>query len=295
MNNLINTTSYEFMNAVRRKKTNNIISTVNEAILVPEDISKEFYSEMEKNSFFRKYGTVFKAPKFEGTINTLTSDAIAEWIDECTLYPEISDDHSNMSVKAHKLAALVKLKNVFVDDMKFDIQKYFCREFAKAFCRAEEKAFIYGNGVNEPKGVITADANVTTETEGEITTDDIIRLFFSLEAEYRKNGVFIVNDDTALKLRMLKDKSGRYIWDENHDTIFGKPVLISAYMPDAESGNKAVAFGDLSYYWIVERQPLAIKILTEKFAREDATGYAGSERLDGKLIREDAIKLLGVK
>ena len=46
MNNLINTTSYEFMNAVRRKKTNNIISTVNEAILVPEDISKEFYSEM---------------------------------------------------------------------------------------------------------------------------------------------------------------------------------------------------------------------------------------------------------
>ena len=295
MNNLINTTSYEFMNAVRRKKTNNIISTVNEAILVPEDISKEFYSEMEKNSFFRKYGTVFKAPKFEGTINTLTSDAIAEWIDECTLYPEISDDHSNMSVKAHKLAALVKLKNVFVDDMKFDIQKYFCREFAKAFCRAEEKAFISGNGMNEPKGVITADANVTTETEGEITTDDIIKLFFSLEAEYRKNGVFIVNDDTALKLRMLKDKSGRYIWDENHDTIFGKPVLISAYMPNAESGNKAVAFGDLSYYWIVERQPLAIKVLTEKFAREDATGYAGSERLDGKLIREDAIKLLGVK
>lgn len=295
MNNLINTTSYEFMNALRRKKTNNIISTVNEVILVPEDFEKEFYAEMEKNSFFRKYGTVFKAPKFEGVINTLTSTAIAEWIDENTLYPEISDDHSNMGVKSHKLAALVKLKNMFVDDTKFDIQKYFCREFARAFCRAEEKAFISGNGVNEPKGIITEDANVTTETEGEITTDDIIRLFFSLEAEYRKNGVFIVNDDTALKLRMLKDKSGRYIWDENHDTIFGKPVLISAYMPDAESGNKAVAFGDLSYYWIVERQPLAIKILTEKFAREDATGYAGSERLDGKLIREDAIKLLGVK
>lgn len=299
MSNLINTTSYEFLNAVRRKKINNIVPTVNGdingAMLVPEEFEKGFNAEMEKNSFFRKYGTVFKAPKFESTINTLTSTAIAEWIDENTLYPEISDDHSNMGVKSHKLAALVKLKNMFVDDMKFDIEKYFCREFARAFCRAEEKAFVSGNGVTEPKGIITADASIVTETEGEITTDDIIKLFFSLEAEYRKNGVFIVNDNTALKLRMLKDKSGRYIWDENHDTIFGKPVFVSAYMPDVASGNKAVAFGDLSYYWIIERQPLAIKVLKEKFSMEDATGYAGSERLDGKLIREDALKLLGVK
>lgn len=299
MNNLFKATTFEFLNTIRKNRLKNIVPTVNDNIngpmLVPDDLAKEFYAELEKHSFFRKYGTVFNAPKFEGTINTITANAIAEWIDENTLYPEISDGHSNMGVNSHKLAALVKVKNIFIDDMKFDIWKHFCREFAKAFWRAEEKAFISGNGVTEPMGITTADVNVTTETEGEITTDDIIKLFFSLEAEYRKNGVFIVNDDTALKLRMLKDKSGRYIWDENHDTIFGKPVLVSAYMPNAESGNKAVAFGDLSYYWIIERQPLAIKILKEKFAIEDATGYVGSERLDGKLIRKDALKLLGVK
>lgn len=295
MSNVNNTTSYEFWNAVRRKKINNNVPTINNGMIAPEEFLREFNAELKKNNFFRTLGTVFKAPAFEGTINTLTSTAIAEWIDENTLYPEISDDHSNMGVKSHKVAALVKIKDSFVNDMGFDIKKFICREFARAFCRAEEKAFISGNGVNEPKGITTAEASIVTETEGEITTDDIIKLFFSLEAEYRKNGVFIINDDTALKLRMLKDKSGRYIWDENNDTIFDRPVILSPYMPNAESGNKAVAFGDLSYYWIVERQPLAIKVLLELFSREDATGYAGSERLDGKLIREDAVKLLGVK
>ena len=295
MSNINNTTSYEFWNAVRRKEISNNVPTINNGMIAPEEFLKEFNAELKKNNFFRTLGTVFKAPTFGGTINTLTSTAIAEWIDENTLYPEISDDHSNMGVKSHKVAALVKIKNSFVRDMGFDVKKFICREFARAFCRAEEKAFISGNGVNEPKGIITADASIVTETEGEITTDDIIKLFFSLEAEYRKNGVFIINDDTALKLRMLKDKSGRYIWDENNDTIFGRPVILSPYMPNAESGNKAVAFGDLSYYWIIERQPLAIKVLLELFSREDATGYAGSERLDGKLIRGDALKLLGMK
>lgn len=295
MSNVNNTTSYEFWNAVRRKKINNNVPTINNGMIAPEEFLREFNAELKKNNFFRTLGTVFKAPTFGGTINTLTATAIAEWIDENTLYPEISDDHSNMGVKSHKVAALVKIKNSFVNDMSFDIKKFICREFARAFCRAEERAFISGNGVNEPKGITTADASIVTETQGEITTDDIIKLFFSLESEYRKNGVFIINDDTALKLRMLKDKSGRYIWDENNDTIFGRPVILSPYMPNAESGNKAVAFGDLSYYWIIERQPLAIKVLLELFSREDATGYAGSERLDGKLIREDAVKLLGVK
>lgn len=295
MSNVNNTTSYEFWNAVRRKKINNNVPTINIGMIAPEEFLKEFNAELKKNNFFRTLGTVLKAPTSGGTINTLTSTAIAEWVDENTLYPEISNDHSNMGVKSHKVAALVKIKNSFVNDMGFDIKKFICREFARAFCRAEEKVFISGNGVNEPKGITTADASIVTETEGEITTDDIIKLFFSLEAEYRKNGVFIINDDTALKLRMLKDSSGRYIWDENNDTIFGRPVILSPYMPNAESGNKAVAFGDLSYYWIIERQPLAIKVLLELFSREDATGYAGSERLDGKLIREDALKLLGVK
>jgi HK97 family phage major capsid protein len=57
----------------------------------------------------------------------------------------------------------------------------------------------------------------------------------------------------------------------------------------------AVAFGDLSYFWILERQPLSVKVLTELYSRENLTGYAAYERIDGKLIRPEAVQLLTIK
>ncbi len=72
-------------------------------------------------------------------------------------------------------------------------------------------------------------------------------------------------------------------------------LIISPYMPDIAANGIPVAFGDLSYFWILERQPLSVKILTELYARENQTGYAAYERIDGKLIRPEAVQLLKVK
>lgn len=66
-------------------------------------------------------------------------------------------------------------------------------------------------------------------------------------------------------------------------------------MPDIAANSIPVAFGDLSYFWILERQPLSVKILTELYARENQTGYAAYERIDGKLIRPEAVQFLKVK
>lgn len=56
--------------------------------------------------------------------------------------------------------------------------------------------------------------------------------------------------------------------------------------------DKPVAFGDFSYFWIIERAPLSVKVLTELYANYGKTGYIAQERIDGKLIRTDAVKLL---
>ena len=101
-----------------------------------------------------------------------------------------------------------------------------------------------------------------------------------------------MNDETALILRKLKDSDGNYLWNQANDTILSKPVVISNYMPSCASGSTPIAFGDLSYYWILERQPLSVKVLSELYARENRTGYAAFERIDGKLIRPETVKLL---
>ena len=103
-----------------------------------------------------------------------------------------------------------------------------------------------------------------------------------------------MNDKTALALRKLKDDDGNYLWNSSNDTILGKPVIISNEMPDIESGKKPVLFGDLSFYWIIDRSPMSIQAIKELFATNHQIGYIGTERLDGKLIRSEAVKVIAI-
>lgn len=95
-----------------------------------------------------------------------------------------------------------------------------------------------------------------------------------------------MNDEMALKLHTLKRSTGNHLWNYN--------VEISMCMPNDENGNKPIFFGDLSFYWILQRDKLAVKTLSEKFALQGAIGYVGTERLDGKLIRSEAMKTLKI-
>src|SRR5690554_6267619 len=103
-----------------------------------------------------------------------------------------------------------------------------------------------------------------------------------------------MNDETAFKLRTLKDSNGNYLWNQADNTILGKPVEYSNYMPNIQSGEIPVAFGDFNFYWIVERQPLTIKVLQELYLHNNEIGFSGYERLGGKLITKDAVKLLKI-
>ena len=98
----------------------------------------------------------------------------------------------------------------------------------------------------------------------------------------------------------LKDGNGQYIWQpslvaKEPDTILGRPVRTSAYMPEIASGAKTVAFGDFSYYWIADRQGRTFKRLGELFAPTGQVGFLGSQRVDGRLILGEAVKVLQQK
>lgn len=98
----------------------------------------------------------------------------------------------------------------------------------------------------------------------------------------------------SLALHKLKDDAGNYLWNGNSDTILGKPVHICNDMPDIAAGAKPVLFGDFRYFWIIDRSPISMRALKERFAMTDQVGYVGFELLDSRLVRKDAIKALTV-
>lgn len=299
---MITSTYYNssFKDAIRGKATvasdhalNEGYDRVTDSYLLPHGFKGDYTDALKKDDLFRRYGTVIRTTDSDGYIQTVTSTADAQITAENAAYPEDGDSFDTIGFSAYKIAVLAKLHNSFVSDMAFDIEAYLGNEFARRFGRAEEQLFINGTGVDEPAGLLgSAEPGVITASNTTITGDEIVSLYLSLKPEYRKNGVWLMNDETALMLRTLKDGSGAYLWRCTDDTIFGKPVLCTPYMPNVSAGTLPVAFGDLSFYWILERKPLHVRILTERYAVSGLTGFAAHERLDGKLIRPEAVKTL---
>jgi len=262
--------------------------------LAPSEFSENFNLALAKENLFRRYGTVINLSSPDGTIQATTSTGTAEWVADGDPIPESVDAFTQFPVKSYKLASLAKLGRSFIADMNFDLEKYLTGDFAKRFGRSEENAFINGNGTTQPTGILTSDAAITTADNASISFDELIALYFSLKDEYRQNAIFIMHDQTAMALRTLKDASGRYLWNDADNTIFGKPVVTSQFMPLISAGSKSIAFADLSYYWLVERQPLSIKILLEIYSLQGQIGFQANERLDGKLIQPDALKIMQI-
>lgn len=243
-------------------------------------------------SLFRNLATVVKA--YNGASRVFAKDCtdLAEWVPENGNIPlhDGLNDFTRYPVDAHKLAVFVKLDADFVHDAAFSIEDYLIGRLAKNFARTEDKGFIIGTGNDMPVGIL--DSTEVGVTADALAYDDVVKLYFSIKPEYRKRGTWLMNDETALTLRSLKDNAGQPIWNHTNDTILGRKVCISEFMPGAVPGGKPIVFGDFSYYWIIDRSPVSIRTLLEKFVSFDQIGYLAMEFLDGKLIRLEAVKAL---
>lgn len=170
------------------------------------------------------------------------------------------------------------------------------KHLTRRFAKTEDKAFLLGNGTSEPVGLLHdtegAELGVTAQSESAITYDEVLSLYFSLDSDYRDNAVWIMNDETALALRKLKDEDGNYLWNSQSNTIMGKQVICCNYMPSMAAGKKCILFGDLSYYWIMDKSPVSLIVLKELYAENGMTGILSFKFLDARLMRSEAVKVL---
>ena len=257
----------------------------NNSYPLPYSFKGDYTEHLAHENLFRRFGTVIHTEIEEGTVVCMDVMPEPEIIDETQSYPSPHEmRYPCLRCRSHKLAMLGKIPCSFVDDTRFDLAGYVYREIGHCFGRAEENICLNGIGQTKPKGLLhSAEIGVTAST---LTADAVIELFFSLDKQYRKNAVWVMNDETAMTLRMLKDSAGNFLWRSTDDTIFSHTVVISNYINDS-----TIVFGDLSYYWLIERQPLAVRPLNELYAQESCLGLAASERIDGKLVRSEAVKL----
>ena len=271
--------------------------------LAPDEYERTLVQGLEEQNIFRKLAHVIKTSSGDRKIPVVASKGTASWIDEEGAYPESDDTFGLVSISAYKLATMIRVSEELLNDSVFNIEAYIATEFARRIGNKEEESFFIGDGVGKPTGIFAAaggaELGVTSGTAA-LTADDIIDLFYSLKAPYRKKAVFLMNDATVKAIRKLKDSTGQYLWQPSltagtPDTILNRPIHTSSHIPTMASGAKAVAFGDLGYYWVADRQTRSFKRLNELYAVNGQVGYLASQRVDGKLILPEAVKVLTMK
>ena len=272
--------------------------------LVPDEFERTLVQTLEEENVFRKLAKIIQTSSGDRKIPVVVTKGTAAWLDEGEEFDESDSVFGQTSIGAYKLGTMIKVSDELLNDSVFDLENYISTEFARRIGAKEEEAFLVGDGDGKPTGIFNATGGaqlgVTAGSATAITADEIIDLVYSLKAPYRKNAVFLMNDATVKAIRKLKDGQGQYLWQPSltagtPDTLLNRPVYTSAYAPIIEAGAKTIAFGDFGYYWIADRQGRSFKRLNELFATTGQVGFLASQRVDGKLILPEAIKVLQQK
>ena len=272
--------------------------------LVPDEFERTLISSLEDQNIMRSLAKVIQTTSGDRKIPVVSTHGTAGWLDEGKPYTESDESFTQVTLSAFKLGTFLKISGELLNDSAFNVEQYLAAEFARRIGAAEEEAFLTGDGKNKPTGIFAATGGgekaVTTGKATDITADELIDLHYALRGPYRKNAVWLMNDSTVKTIGKLKDGNGQYLWQPAltagpPDLVLGRPVHTSTFIPEIKAGASTVAFGDLSYYWIADRQGCSFKRLNELFATTGQVGFLASQRLDGKLVLPEAVKLLTQK
>ena len=165
---------------------------------------------------------------------------------------------------------------------------------ADSFIKAENEAFITGDGDKKPFGILTNEDITRIDTGNAVTPDILLKLINALDEEHIANASFLMNRSTLASIQGLKDENGRFIWQQSlseplKQTIFGIPVFCSAHMPNVGENKLAIVIGDFkAAYKIVDRA--GIGIMRDPYTDKPFIKFYAVKRVGGDVIAPSALK-----
>ena len=201
-----------------------------------------------------------------------------------------------------------------LDDGYFNVESWLADELVNEFAQQEGAAFINGDGINKPKGFLTATTAATkddarafgtlqhlaTGVSGNFAASDpadiLVDLIYSLRPVYRAGAVFVMNTNMVAEIRKFKDADGNYLWrpslaEGSPATLLGYSVVEAEDMPDKDAGSLSIAFGNFNRgYTITER--MGTRVLRDPFSNKPFVHFYTTKRTGGGVVNSEAIKLL---
>lgn len=211
----------------------------------------------------------------------------------------------------HKKAEVFQIPMELIEDAAVDVTALLTDFMAMRFAEVEENDFINGTGVNAPVGLVTAltknslPSVAIAGTGTAMVPEDIVKTVYGMRAVYRTGASWLMHRLVVQAVRLFRTDiggagTGMFMFQPSMQagqppTLFGYPLYESEFFTNPYAGSAGapmMMFGDLKYYWIVDRIDLMIQRLNELYAANDQVGFRLRKRYDAAPVLADPFLFL---
>ncbi|QHA10674.1 phage major capsid protein [Cereibacter sphaeroides] len=279
-------------------KSLTVSTAANGGYLAPKEFGDELFKNLIEFSPIRKYARVVQISAPEITYPKRVTGTSATWVSEVGDRTGSEPSFDQVTLTPHELATFSP--NALLEDNAYNLEGELMADFAESFGRAESAAFVNGDGVGKPKGIMAA-AGIATLSggAGTITVASLIEAYHAIPTVYAQNAVWVMNRTTLAKLRTYFNGMGEpllldSISEKAPTTLLGRPVVEAPDMPNMTAGATPILFGDLSGYRIVDRVGLAIMRDPFSLATKGQVRFHARKRVGADLTHPDRFVKLKV-
>jgi HK97 family phage major capsid protein len=236
------------------------------------------------------------------------------WVGETASRPQTSTPQiGTLDFIPGELYANPAITQQLLDDAAVDLEQWLGSEVDTEFNRQEGIAFLAGDGVNKPYGVltyVTGAANAARHPYGAIKAlgsqaaagfsgDGLLDVMYDLPSEFAANAKWHMNRLSIGSARKLKDGQGNYLWQPSYasgqpQTLAGAPVVEYPDMPLATAGNIAALFGDMeATYLVIDR--VGIRILRDPYTNKPFVHFYTTKRVGGGVHNPEPMRAVKIQ
>jgi HK97 family phage major capsid protein len=237
----------------------------------------------------------------------------ATWVGESQSRPATDTPTLGLlRVPVHEIYALQSVTQRLLDDATSNVGAWIENKISDKFARSEGTAFVSGDGVNRPKGLLSYSTSSSADSSrswgtlqfvnsggaSSITADGLRDLMWAVRAPYRQGSSWLMSSATANSVDKLKDSAGDYLWRDGMTagappSLLGYPVEFSEDMPAIAASAFPIAFGNFREgYVIVEKA--GIRFLRDPFSSKPSVLFYAYRRVGGGVANSEAVKLLKI-
>lgn len=273
----------------------------NGGYLAPAQYVSEIIKNITEISPVRQVARVIPISSKEIEIPKRTGLISGGWVGEGQAASASNSTYGIEKLRAEKMMTYCDITFELARDAAFDLRAQVSADVAEDFAQIEGAAFISGNGVNKPEGLLTNSSvgEYNSGSSSTITPDALFAIQGEIKAGYNLTWMF--NKKTLHQyIRTLKTSgSGEYLLQIGlgglPNTVAGVPYVLANDMPDVAADAFPILLGDFRRaYYIVDNQGIEVIEDNVTQATSGKRRFIFFKRTGGQVVLPEAIKKMKI-